>query len=168
MNFSDVMQNLAIGIVGGIFSSIIVSIAFYVLTNFQNEMDEADKIIEPIRKICITWKYRELLKDGLDINEMIEEYWRKTLYSFRNFSSVKFDTKLSGILSDDRDISLKTENLKAIHEKDFESYVKQLSTQLELYELYKKDFSKNYMIRIMKNKILWIVLIVSIVIFIAA
>ena len=48
MNFSDVMQNLAIGIVGGIFSSIIVSIAFYVLTNFQNEMDEAEKIIEPI------------------------------------------------------------------------------------------------------------------------
>nr|DAU21435.1 MAG TPA: hypothetical protein [Caudoviricetes sp.] len=168
MNFNDVMQNLAIGIVGGFFSSIIVSIVFYVLTNFQNEMNEAEKLIEPIRKICITWKYQEFLKDSLDINEMIEEYWRKTLYSFKRYSSGKFDNRLSGILSDIRDISLKTENIKAIHEKDFDNYVKQLSRQLESYELYKKDFPKNYIIRILKNKVLWIVLFISIIIFIVA
>ena len=38
MNFSDVMQNLAIGIVGGIFSSIIVSVVFYVLSEYQKEI----------------------------------------------------------------------------------------------------------------------------------
>ena len=41
MNFSEVMQNLAVGIAGGIFSSVIVSVVFYVLNEYQNELNKA-------------------------------------------------------------------------------------------------------------------------------
>lgn len=43
MEFSEVMQNLTIGIAGGIFSSIIVSVVFYVLNEYQKELDLAKK-----------------------------------------------------------------------------------------------------------------------------
>ena len=168
MNFSVVMQNLAIGIVGGIFSGIIVSIVFYILTNFQNEINEAEILINPVKMICVTWKYKETLKDGLDIDETIEEYWKKVLYGFNNYKATSFDSRLSSILSDIRDISLKPENVQGIQEKDSVNYIHELMAQLELYESYKKDFAKTYMLRIMKNKIIWIILVISIGIFIAA
>ena len=47
MSFSEVIQNLAIGIAGGIFSGIIVSVVFYLLSQYQNELDLAKKMIYP-------------------------------------------------------------------------------------------------------------------------
>lgn len=58
--------------------------------------------------------------------------------------------------------------LKEMEEKDSVNYIHELMAQLELYESYKKDFAKTYMLRIMKNKIIWIILVISIGIFIAA
>ena len=38
MNAYEVIQNLAIGVVSGIFSGVIVSMVFYILGNYQNEI----------------------------------------------------------------------------------------------------------------------------------
>lgn len=168
MDFFDVMMNLAIGIAGGIVSSIIVSIAFYILTNFQKEINDAESLIYPVKVICVAWKHRELLKDTLDMNEIVQEHWRKILHGFNSYSVHAFDNELSAILNEIRDISLLSENIKNINNLNCENYVEQLSVQLELYNSYKKRFPIIYISRILKNKILWIVLIISIAIFIIA
>ena len=43
MNACEVIQNLAIGVVSGIFSGVIVSMVFYILGNYQNEIEDAKR-----------------------------------------------------------------------------------------------------------------------------
>ena len=41
MHLVNAMQNLAIGIIGGIFSSVIVSVVTYILDDIRNEFQKA-------------------------------------------------------------------------------------------------------------------------------
>ena len=48
MDFIDVVQNMALGIAGGIYSSIIVSVAFYLLGELQKELELSKKMVSPL------------------------------------------------------------------------------------------------------------------------
>lgn len=45
MGFYKIMQNLVVGIAGSIFSSVIVSVVFYVLNEYQNELNKAKDMV---------------------------------------------------------------------------------------------------------------------------
>lgn len=69
MSFSEVIQNLAIGIAGGIFSGIIVSVVFYLLSQYQNELDLAKKMIYPF--------YEMTIYDNKETTEMLKKKRRR-------------------------------------------------------------------------------------------
>ena len=70
MDVYSVIQNLAIGITSGIFSGVIVSVVFYILGNYQNEIDDAKNTIMPLYEVITLDKVRE--KCGLeDISEYL-------------------------------------------------------------------------------------------------
>ena len=48
MDFIDVMANILIGISSGVFSSVIVSVCFYVITLEQSHLDEAKRMSYPL------------------------------------------------------------------------------------------------------------------------
>ena len=56
MNAYEVIQNLAIGVVSGIFSGVIVSMVFYILGNYQNEIEDAKRILMPLYEVVVLEK----------------------------------------------------------------------------------------------------------------
>lgn len=168
MGISEIAQNLSIGIISGIFSSIIVSVIFYLLTNIQQEISDAEKIIEPLKMASVAWNYKDLLTDGLDVNKEIIYFWKKSLKECRNIQIQKFDNELENLLFEIRDISLSSEYVELICQEKFEGYIEMVSEKIALFERYKHRVPVVLMKRFFRNKIILITIFASLTIFILA
>ena len=91
MSFSEVMQNLAVGIAGGIFSSIVVSVVFYILSAYQREIDAARKMTHNLIGIVILEKIKNTNRSE-DFNryELAEKYFQKAVDDFEKFDPKMF------------------------------------------------------------------------------
>lgn len=83
MNFSEVMQNLAVGIAGGIFSSVIVSVVFYVLNEYQNELNKAKNMIYPLYGILVMDITSGVSKNFNSI-DVVRKYFKDVTNNFFN------------------------------------------------------------------------------------
>ena len=69
MDFIDVMANILIGISSGIFSSVIVSVCFYIITLEQNHLDEAKRMAYPLYSMhALTLIPSDFIKNNKKIN----------------------------------------------------------------------------------------------------
>lgn len=170
MSFSEVMQNLAIGIVGGIFSSIIVSVVFYLLNEYQNELDKAKNMIYPLYGIVVLNMTDGVPKDFKTI-DIAREYFGDVTNNFSRFEPWQFKyelketmCKINEIICDGKYYGEKgTLSKKALTE-----FSKEIRIQLNKIEDYERNFAKGFLKRVFINKIIIATEIIFIAIIIIA
>lgn len=101
MSFYDVMQNLAVGIAGGIYSSIIVSVVFYLLNEYQNELNMAINMTYPLQGVVVM----ELTKNvktskKFKRNKAAKKYFIEAYNNFEKFEPWRFKYELKEIMCD--------------------------------------------------------------------
>lgn len=169
MSFSDVMQNLAVGIIGGIFSSIIVSVVFYLLNEFQTEIDRANDMIYPLYGLI---SFEKLGKFEMNLDfDPIETYRDEAENNFSNFEPWRFKgglhnamCEINNIISDGKyykkDMKLNPEMIS--------EFSKDIEVQLELIQKCEKNFALEFLRRVFKNKIIIATIFVFMVIILVA
>lgn len=166
MEFSDVMDNLAIGIAGGIYSSIIVSVVFYVLNEYQNELNKAKDMIYPLYGIIVLSMTEDVSKDFKTI-DIAREYFGEVTNNFSKFEPWQFKYELkeamcsiNNIICDGKYYGKKaTLSKKMLHE-----FANEIEKQLDKIEVCEKNFTKGFLKRVFKNKVIIATGIVFIVI----
>jgi Na+-transporting NADH:ubiquinone oxidoreductase subunit NqrC len=156
MNFSDVMQNLAIGIVGGIFSSIIVSVVFYVLSEYQKEINTAKKMTNNLRGIVVQEKIKnDYHSKYFDRYELAERYFKKSVDDFEKFDPKIFKYEIRKamcniyyeMLTDGKYYNCKWDD-KLI--SDTSALVEK---NLDIIENCEKNFAKGFLKRVFTNRV---------------
>lgn len=161
----SVIENLIIGIGGGIFSGIIVSIVFYILNDIQHEFFKAKIMLFPLLKIIYaertkhigSWDYVSYAKSGF------EEAKR----NFSTYNEWQFKDELSKIM-DKADSILKS--CQYDREKWDEGTVNNCFHEAEeIINDFKKqegNFKKLFLDRITKNEILKVMIGIMIILLI--
>lgn len=162
MDFLGVMQNMAIGIAGGIFSSIIVSVVFYILNEFQNELNMAKDMVYPLYGLIALNKTINV-PSSKEFNrlDVAKKYYDEAANKFDRYEPWRFKYELNGAIIDTYEIL--TDGKYASKEWDYET-LSQVSDKAEKcmneIEMCEKDFGKQLIKRIFMNKIIIIMLLI--------
>ncbi len=170
MSFSEIMQNLAIGIAGGIFSSIIVSVVFYVLNEYQNELNKAKDMTYPLYGIIMFDITSKVLKNFNSI-DVARLYLEDVIEKFSTFEPWQFKyelkeamCKIDEIISDGKYY----ENGETLCEKTLPEFSKEIESQINKIEDCEKNFWKFFLKRVFKNKVIIATGIIFLVIVVTA
>lgn len=170
MSFPDVMQNLAIGIAGGIFSSIIVSVVFYLLNEYQNELNKAKDMIYPLYGIVVLDMTDGVPKDFKTI-DIAREYFGEVTNNFSRFEPWQFKCELKETMCKINEIicdgKYYGENA-TLSENALQDFSKEIEIQLDKIEDYERNFVKGFLKRVFRNKIIITTEIIFIAIIIVA
>lgn len=156
MSFSDVMQNLAIGIAGGIFSSIIVSVVFYVLNDYQNELDKAKDMTYPLYHIHVVNSMGSVSDDSKLIKSA-RKCFKSAVNNFSKFEAWRFKyelndamCKINEIIRDGKYYNKNNE----LSRKQMINFYKEIEKQLDIIDNCEKNFAKGFIKRLFTNKII--------------
>ena len=165
MEFQAAMQNLAVGIVGGIFSSIIVSVVFYVLNEFQSELDKANKMVYNLYGIILLDGKTIETKVLHNVSESYKYYYEKTIVEFSTFEPWEFKYELKEVMCEINNIinSGKYCIGDGLDSEKIGKFSEEIQPQLNKIEKQQRNFAKEFVKRIFKNKII----IINLVIFMA-
>lgn len=157
MNFNNVMQNLAVGIAGGIFSSIIVSVVFYILNEFQNELNLAKDMTHQLYGVIALemTKYVKASKE-FDRKKTAKSFYIETANNFARFEPWKFRYEIKEIMCEFNEIL--TDGKYALCEWDdeiFSEVSKRIRTNLDKLEQCEKKFAFGFLKRVFRNKIVF-------------
>lgn len=173
MNFYDVMQNLAIGIVSGIFSSVIVSVVFYVLNEFQKELEKAKDMTHPIYGIIIAGMMDEQ-KYTVSSDETAEIYLSEITSNFAQFEPWQFKgilkeamCKISYIISDGKYYTYEEGEIR-VYKEMIQELSNDLKKQLDIIEECEKNFAKHFIVRVLKNRVMIVMAILFVAVIIVA
>ena len=156
MDFSDVMQNLAVGIAGGIFSSIIVSAVFYVLNEYQNELAKAKDMIYPLYGIVAISMIEGMSKDIKEI-EIARGYFGEVTTNFSKFEPWQFHYELKSAMCKINDTICdgKYYGKKAtLSKRALQDFSKEIEKYLSIIEACERNFVKGFMKRVFKNRVI--------------
>lgn len=165
MGFYDVMQNLAVGIAGGIFSSIIVSVVFYVLSEYQSELNKAKDMTYPLYGI-IDLSISKDVQKNFKTMDVAREYFDEVTNNFSKFEPWQFKYELKDAMCN---INLiigdgKYYNKKyTLSGKMLDEFSKEIEVQMKKIEYCERNFAKEFLKRVFANKII----IASEIIFVA-
>lgn len=173
MDVYSVIQNLAIGITSGIFSGVIVSVVFYILGNYQNEIDDAQNTIMPLYEVITLDKVRE--KCGLeDISEYLAVIRANVDTVALNLNPSKYNYQLrqimfdiSEIISDGKFFERNGREL-VFNEKMLHEFAVEVESQLKLLRECEGNFGRGLTERIIKNKAIWFTGAIAIIIIVIA
>ena len=156
MNFSEVMQNLAVGIAGGIFSSVIVSVVFYVLNEYQNELNKAKNMIYPLYGILVMDITSGVSKNFNSI-DVVRKYFEDVTNNFSTFEPWQFKyelkeamCKIDETISDGKYYG-KNDTLS---KKALLEFANEIEPQIKIIEDCEKNFQKYFLKRVLKNRII--------------
>ena len=168
MDVYSVIQNLAIGIASGIFSGVIVSVVFYILGNYQNEIDDAKNTIMPLYEVITLDKVRE--KCGLeDISEYLAVIRANVDTVALNLNPSKYNYQLRQIMFDISEIiSDQTARSGLFNEKMLHEFAVEVESQLKLLRECEGNFGRGLTERIIKNKAIWFTGAIAIIIIVIA
>ena len=170
MSVSEVMQNLAIGIAGGIFSSIIVSVVFYILSAYQREIDAAQKMTHNLIGIVILEKIKNA-NHSKDFNryELAEEYFQKALDDFEKFDPKMFKYEIKRVMCNIYKMLTDGKYYKC--EWD-DKLIYDISTMvgenLDVIENCEKNFANGFLRRVFTNKVIIVTGLIFLLIILAA
>ena len=158
MSFFDIIQNLLIGIAGGIFSSIIVSVVFYLLNEFQVELNRANEMIYPLYGIIALDEIAKIspFQDKIGI---ASECLQETIDNFARFEPWKFKYALHDPMCKINDIIMNGEYIDEelnIYSDKLDKITEEIKTQVDRIETCERNFAKEFMKRVLKNKIIQI------------
>ena len=156
MSFSDVMQNLAVGIAGGIFSSIIVSVVFYVLNEYQNEINKAKDMIYPLYGIIVLDMTDGVPKDFKTI-DVARECFGEVTNNFSRFEPWQFKYELKEAMCKINEIICDGKYYGkngALSKKALHEFSKEIEDQIDKIEDCEKNFPSGFLKRVFRNKII--------------
>ena len=154
MDFTTTMQNLALGIASGIFSSIIVSVVFYILNEFQTELNKANDMVYPLYGVIVSEKAYRITTNIIEL-DFVNSYFEEAVENFIRFEPWKFKDNLqtamcqiNTLITDgkyvDTDMNLREDTISEFSQK--------ISLQLDIIQLCEKNFAQELIKRIFKNE----------------
>ncbi len=169
MDFTAVMQNLAVGIVGGVFSSVMVSVVFYVLTEYQNEMSKAKDMIYPLYTIIVCARLKA--ERSINANEkIVQSAFGEAQHKFSRFEPWQFKhevkeamIEINFLLSDGRFINCNEKNEIILNEELIE-FGNAMETQVQILEKCEREFAKGFIKRLLYNEMVILILTICFVI----
>ena len=161
MKVYEVIQNLAIGVVSGIFSGVIVSLAFYILGDYQNEIENAKRILMPLYEVMILEK--AIPKDEMKNNKEFIQIIRKDIDEVAlNLNPGIYKYGLRTIMFDLNEIITNGQYYKRdgkeliLDENKLHDFVIAMQPKLDSLTQYEHNFKKGFTERIVKNKFMLI------------
>jgi Cu/Ag efflux pump CusA len=166
MDLVNAMQNLAIGIIGGIFSSVIVSVVTYILDDIRNEFQKARIMLNPLLSIEFaertknvgTWDYVEYARNGF------EEAKR----NFVGYDELQFKTELRDTMKRANEILNKKSYSEEWNKATVDDCYNEIKEIVEDFKEREKQFTKIILERMGKNKILIVMSIITIIVLVCA
>ena len=159
MNACEVIQNLAIGVVSGIFSGVIVSMVFYILGNYQNEIEDAKRILMPLYEVVVLEKAVHGIKNSKECIQIIKKDVDEIA---SNLDPSIYNYNLKRIMSDINEIITNGQYYKRdgaeliFDENKLHDFAIAMQPQLDSLIQYERDFRKSFTERIIKNKFMLI------------
>jgi hypothetical protein len=167
MSAYEVIQNLAIGVVSGIFSGVIVSMVFYLLGNYQNEIEEAKRILMPLYEAVVLEKAVE--KYGIENSEECIQIIQKDIDDVTsNLNPNIYSCGLRIIMSDVDEIVTNGQYYKRngkevlLDENRLHDLTSAIKPKLDELIQYECNFKKNFSKRIFQNKFMLVMGVVVI------
>lgn len=177
MDFSEVMQNLVIGIIGGVFSGVIVSIVFYILNEYEKELATAKEMIYELQYIVSFWGVYEQVKKNAadssqgsiakDINankkakdknsfaKKSQKCFVKAVDKFEKFEPWRFKFEIKEILNNVYDILIMGRYCFKEWDNEILSEVgPKIKEELDKLTECEKHFARGFLKRIFLNKII--------------
>lgn len=177
MNFSDVMQNLIIGIVGGIFSSIIVSVVFYILNEYEKELATAKKMTYELQYVVLFWGTKEQMKknvtdssqdnitNGIKNDKELnsknlliknsKKHFLEAVNEFSEFESWRFKFEIKGLMDEVYEILIKGRYCREEwNDKILSEVGPKIKENLDKLEECEKHFARGFIKRIFSNRII--------------
>ena len=177
MNFSDVMQNLIIGIVGGIFSSIIVSVVFYILNEYEKELATAKKMTYELQYVVLFWSTKEQMKknvtdssqdnitNGIKNDKELnsknlliknsKKHFLEAVNEFSEFESWRFKFEIKGLMDEVYEILIKGRYCREEwNDKILSEVGPKIKENLDKLEECEKHFARGFIKRIFSNRII--------------
>ena len=173
MTLSETMLNLCIGIVGGMFSGIIVSKIFLIQSSHSEQISRVQGHFEYLYELeGLVVYYLHILEKtnngthDLDeyLLEQIIEYSKKECDKFRYMIFDDLEKDLHEIAVKLNELMERFKNLKKLDDDVILSIYSDISDLVNRFNDYKKTSNKYFMQMIISDKILKILLIVFIVI----
>lgn len=166
MDLVNAMQNLAIGIIGGIFSSVIVSVVTYILDDIRNEFQKARIMLNPLLSIEFaertknvgTWDYVEYARNGF------EEAKR----NFVGYDELQFKTELRDTMNRANEILKKKSYSEEWNKATVDDCYNEIKKIVEDFKEQEKQFTKIILERMGKNKILIVMSVITIIVLVCA
>lgn len=156
MSFYDVMQNLAVGIAGGIYSSIIVSVVFYLLNEYQNELNAAINMTYPLQGVVVMGLTKNVkTSKKFKRNKIAKKYFIEAVDNFDKFEPWKFKYEIKEIMCDIYEILTDGKYYFGKWDDDIiEEVSEKIENNLDKLEQCEKDFAKGFIKRVFRNKII--------------
>lgn len=170
MNFTEMAQNMVIGIVGGIYSSVIVSVAFFMLSEFQKELDSAKQMTSTLYELVSLGKIFASCKGKKDSDIMdAKRSYDSAINVFKEYEPWKFKHSMHQAMRDIYEVLTDGKYALSVWDESILSEVsKRIEEDLNVLEENEKHFGKNLAIRILGNRIILVMALVLIAAIIAA
>lgn len=164
----DSTLNLLIGIIGGVFSSLIVSYIFLVGTNYKNQLNSVNKLFDSISGIIVMTmtynqfkeskgkkKAREICcindyghQDGTTKTvEIMHRYWNEITSFYTNYQPWDYEFELKDVLNEISDIISDGKYLVRDTPEDYEEISQRLEVCVKKFE----DCERNYINGVIKR-----------------
>lgn len=157
MEFFTNMVNLLIGIAGGIFSSIIVSRIFLIVTAYQEQLRSNRTRFEPFYGIMIFLQLVQKGKTPIDIkqaNEFIAKYLEDALFKFKDFLPWDYKFELWKVLCRASEYASSNFSIDLENKKEVETAIEEIQGIIKDFEKCENTYSKGCMKRILHDKVL--------------
>lgn len=162
------------GIISGIISSILVSIFFLILTEYQKELEETGKMIEPLYRFQslreftqapLSMSWQEFLNTPLmeGVSYSAKRYVSELEDSFSYLEEWKFHYELRKFNKKVKDKVCDIDTINKIMNNEIAMLCDEFKLLTDEFEKYnRREFEKYFILRVVRNNYIWI-LIVSIV-----
>ena len=154
---SEIIQNFMIGIIGGVFSSSIVSIIFFLINEYQNELYRAKNMVIPLCKLVALGENDEeklKLMEPVNTREYCMAYYWDALSNFIEYEPWKYKFELGNAMDNLYKILQDKEIKDLVQRGDTDRLSKQLREQLLIIEKCERHFANGLWKRIIHTKII--------------
>lgn len=168
MEFNEIMVNILIGIASGAFSSIIVSVIFFIITNEQSDKAEAKSMAYPLYLIFILSS--DIItpnnSNNINIEEGLKNAFAELSDNFSRYEPWKFKGRLKKVMIEIYELVMEGYQYKGIKNKNIEIIKIKSEHLINIIEDYERNFAKYCFQNIINNIVIKITLIILVLLII--
>ena len=168
MEFNEIMVNILIGIASGAFSSVIVSVIFFIITNEQSDKVEAKNMAYPLYLIFLLSSDTITPNNSNDINikEGLKNAFNDLSDNFSRYEPWRYKGKLNKVMVEIYEFVMEGYQYKGIESKDIKDVNTKIKHLINIIEDYERNFAKYCFQNIINNIVIKITLIILVLLII--